>query len=187
MPLLVLLHGAGGTAEEHVAAWKPLAQQEKVILFAPTSFDGRWCAQGDAQNVLDACRHVATDLAVNRKKIYLAGHSLGAAMALGLAIACSNFFAAVAAHSPTKTDILDMPIDSERWQTRIKIWVGSEGSDDNCYWGRDLQRLFKGMHNIDVELTVVEGHRHNEYAKLIPDIWLFLKNQRLGSAPIPAW
>lgn len=187
MPLLVLLHGGGGTTEEHIAVWKPLAQREKVILLAPKSLDGRWGTQQDAQNVFDACRYAAADLAVNRKKIYLAGHSLGGAMALGLTIFCSNFFAAAAAHSPTETDILDMPIDPARWQTRVKIWVGSERFDENCNWGRSLQQFFKKMHNIDVGLAVVEGHRHNEYAKLIPDIWSFLKDQRLGSDPNPAW
>src|SRR5437868_4699548 len=84
MPLLVLLHGARNNGASQLAVWRPIADKEKVILLAPNSVghDRWWDPDLDEQNVKLEIQQALESLNVNRRRIYVAGHSLGAALAL---------------------------------------------------------------------------------------------------------
>ena len=102
-PLLVFFHGAGGTAEQSVAAVGDRAAERGVLLLAPTSGATTWDLitgnLGRDVAVLDAAlAEVSERAAVNR--IGVSGFSDGASYALSLGLANGDLFDAVLAFSP---------------------------------------------------------------------------------------
>jgi phospholipase/carboxylesterase len=102
-PLLVFFHGAGGTAQQSVAAVGDLAAQAGVLLLAPTSVATTWdlIAGGLGRDVavLDAAlAEVVERTAVSR--VGVGGFSDGASYALSLGLANGDLFDAALAFSP---------------------------------------------------------------------------------------
>jgi phospholipase/carboxylesterase len=102
-PLLVFLHGAGGTAQQGMATVGDHAAGRGVLLLAPTSLASTWdlIAGGLGRDVavLDAAlAEVAERAAVSRTAV--AGFSDGASYALWLGLANGDLFDAVLAFSP---------------------------------------------------------------------------------------
>lgn len=113
--LIVLLHGCGARADSFAAATGllPPAAREGLIVLAPEqsrrrNFLGCWNwfrpehrarDRGEAAILAEMAASVARTHGVPPRRVFLAGHSAGAAMALALADAYPDRFAAVFAHS----------------------------------------------------------------------------------------
>ncbi len=104
-PLLVVLHGAGGTS--HSTAYTfPLADEFGIIILAPDSRDDRtWdlLLHGygpDGEFIAAALGSVQRRLNVDRQRRGLAGHSDGASYSLSLGIGAGDTFGKVMAFSP---------------------------------------------------------------------------------------
>jgi phospholipase/carboxylesterase len=102
-PLLVFFHGAGGTAQQSVAAVGDRAAERGLLLLAPTSTATTWdlIAGGLGRDVafLDAAlAEVSERTAVARAGV--GGFSDGASYALSLGLANGDVFDAVLAFSP---------------------------------------------------------------------------------------
>jgi phospholipase/carboxylesterase len=102
-PLLVFCHGAGGTAEQGLAAVGAVATARGVAVLATTSAATTWdlLAGGLGRDVavLDvALERVAAGLAVSR--LALGGFSDGGSYALSLGLANGGLFEALLAFSP---------------------------------------------------------------------------------------
>jgi phospholipase/carboxylesterase len=102
-PLLVFFHGAGGTAEQSLAAVAGVAGERGVLVLAPTSVARTWdlIAGGLGRDVavLDAAlAEVSERAAVSR--VGAGGFSDGASYALSLGLANGDLFGAVLAFSP---------------------------------------------------------------------------------------
>jgi phospholipase/carboxylesterase len=102
-PLLIFFHGAGGTAQQSVAAAGDRAAAHGVLLLAPTSVGTTWdlMAGGLGRDVavLDAALAEAAErTAVSR--VAVGGFSDGASYALSLGLANGDLFDAVLAFSP---------------------------------------------------------------------------------------
>src|SRR5215218_3532883 len=102
-PLLVFFHGAGGTAQQSLAAVGDRAAGRGVLLLAPTSAASTWdlIAGGPGRDVavLDAAlAEVSERVAVSRTAV--GGFSDGASYALSLGLANGDLFDAVLAFSP---------------------------------------------------------------------------------------
>ncbi len=102
-PLLVFFHGAGGAAEQSLAAVAALAAERGVLVLAPSSVATMWdlIAGGLGRDVavLDAApTEVSERAAVSR--IGVGGFSDGASYALSLGLANGDLFDAVLAFSP---------------------------------------------------------------------------------------
>jgi len=117
MPLLVLFHGAGGTAQSTAYA-RPLADQHGVILLAPDSRDQRtWDlmlgAYGpDADFLAGALGQTFGRCAVDRTRLAVGGHSDGASYALSFGIGAGDLFTRILAFSPgvlTPVDVKGKP------------------------------------------------------------------------------
>jgi phospholipase/carboxylesterase len=96
MPLLMMLHGLGGSARS-VRYTFPLAEEFGVIVIAPESRDITWgqSAPGfdeDVRYLGPAYRHVAGLLDVDEAHVALGGHSDGAGYALAMGLAYGDVF-----------------------------------------------------------------------------------------------
>ena len=128
-PVLLLLHGSYSTPLDVLPQWTEVAERGGIILVAPKSFaDYGWRIHDDPPALL---RDVVDDLAarrpIDRRRLYLFGHSAGAVHALTLGLLESQYFAAVAVHAGAWTqrdyfiDSPQDPVDDDRDQTGVQL------------------------------------------------------------------
>ncbi|HEU4456043.1 MAG TPA: PHB depolymerase family esterase [Longimicrobium sp.] len=104
-PLVVMLHGAGGTADSGISHLRPLADEAGLLLLAPRSVGQTWDAirDGFGPDVerLDALlAEVFAACAVDGGHVAVGGFSDGASYALSLGLANGGLFTHVVAFSP---------------------------------------------------------------------------------------
>lgn len=106
LPLMVLLHGAGGSAANWFGSYAARAEAANFILLAPDSRFTTWDASLGATFSLDvpfidlALRETFKQCAVDATKIAIAGFSDGASYALTVGLANGDLFNRVLAFSP---------------------------------------------------------------------------------------
>ena len=138
-PLLVMFHGAGGTAQSTTYAF-PLADEHGVIILAPDSRDQRtWdLVLGnygpDADFLATALGQTMGRCSVDRQRLSVGGHSDGASYALSFGISAGDLFGRILAFSPGVMN----PVDA-RGKPRIFI---SHGISDNVMPIDDTSRNF---------------------------------------------
>jgi predicted esterase len=174
-PLIVLLHGGGGTANPFVQRFTKVADRHGAILVAPQSAGPAWdvvlAAQGRGTVGIDASRidQVLAELfaktAVDPQRIVLLGVSNGASYALSLGLGNPQLFRGVIALSPgfafppSKVDPSqrlfvahgrrDTMLPADNVRQRILPVLERAGSIPRMRW-------FNGGHEID-PATVEEG------------------------------
>lgn len=105
-PLVVMLHGAGGTAQHSLELARPHADRLGFILFAPKSRAASWDvisdqAYGPDVRALDAAlEQVFADYRVDPERLAVAGFSDGASYALSLGLTNGGLFTDILAFSP---------------------------------------------------------------------------------------
>jgi predicted esterase len=109
LPLIVLLHGAGGDAGRFLGEFKSIADQRGAILLAPKSAGRTWDLQPrrgggasfgrDASNLDAALAELFAKAPVDRERVVLLGFSDGASYALSLGLANPQLFRAIVALS----------------------------------------------------------------------------------------
>jgi phospholipase/carboxylesterase len=104
VPLLLWLHGAGGTGQvgDSLAA---LADEFGFIVLAPDSREWTWGAilgrwEADLEFIQKAIRQVTSQYSVDRRRIFVGGFSDGASFSLSLGISYGDTFKRVYAGSP---------------------------------------------------------------------------------------
>jgi phospholipase/carboxylesterase len=105
LPLLVLLHGAGGDADDWFGSYAARAEAARFVLLAPDSRGPTWDAirgrfGADVSFINQALEHVASEVSIDRARMALVGFSDGASYALTLGLANGDLFARVVAFSP---------------------------------------------------------------------------------------
>jgi predicted esterase len=106
MPLVLLLHGAGGHAHDGLRVLLHLADQAGLVLLAPASHEATWdiITRGvygaDHELVDRALRHVFAHYAIDPAHLAIGGFSDGASYALSLGLANGDLFTHVLAFSP---------------------------------------------------------------------------------------
>jgi phospholipase/carboxylesterase len=105
MPLLVALHGAGGSGRSMLAAIVPVAEARGVIVLAPDSRESTWDAirddfGPDVRFIDQALDRVFDTYNVDPSRLAIAGFSDGASYALSLGLANGSLFGCVMAFSP---------------------------------------------------------------------------------------
>ena len=105
MPLLVLLHGAGGSAERQLGRMGTAPSDAGVVVLAPDSRGGTWDAirgrfGADVAYLNRALERVFTVAAIDPARVVLGGFSDGATYALSLGLVNGNLFKKIAAFSP---------------------------------------------------------------------------------------
>jgi phospholipase/carboxylesterase len=138
-PLLVLFHGAGGTAQSTLYAF-PMADEHGVIILAPDSRDQRtWdlvlgSYGPDADFLARALGQTFGRCSVDRRRLAVGGHSDGASYALSFGIGAGDLFSRILAFSPG----VMTPVDA-RGKPQIFI---SHGVSDNVMPIDDTSRRF---------------------------------------------
>jgi phospholipase/carboxylesterase len=105
-PLVVALHGAGGTGAQMVHLLKDAAEEHGVLLLAPDSRDRTWDLITDRGYGVDvefceeALRVVLGRCPVDLDRMAIGGFSDGASYALSLGISNGDVFGHVLAYSP---------------------------------------------------------------------------------------
>ena len=138
-PLLVMFHGAGGTAQSTTYTF-PLADEHGVIILAPDSRDQRtWdLVLGnygpDADFLAIALGQTLGRCSVDRQRLSVGGHSDGASYALSFGIGAGDVFGRILAFSPGVMN----PVDA-RGKPRLFI---SHGISDNVMPIDDTSRKF---------------------------------------------
>lgn len=106
LPLVVLLHGAGGHAHHGLELMHHLADDNGMILLAPSSSGRTWDAiitsvYGKDVELIDlTLDHVFNRYAVDASHLAIGGFSDGASYALSLGLANGDLFTHVIAFSP---------------------------------------------------------------------------------------
>lgn len=186
-PALLLLHGSGRNGMSLIDPWRGLAQKEGIILVAPDSRDStKWDFRKDSLDFLHAVLdEIESKYVVDRRRVYLFGHSAGAMYALYLSIAESEYFAATAVHAGSLAEGNFKLIDSAKRHTPISIWVGMS----DTFFPLPVVRATRDAFNargFTVELHEISGHDHDYYriaTKVNADAWQFLKTNRLAKDP----
>jgi len=104
-PLVLMLHGAGQSAEIGIAPFLPLAESAGVVLVAPDSRGGTWDFLygpygADVLFIDRALTHVFDRCAIDPSRVIIEGFSDGASYALSLGITNGDLFSRVIAFSP---------------------------------------------------------------------------------------
>lgn len=104
-PLMLSLHGAGGTAEQSTDALGPYAEAEGFVLLAPESRASTWDAitgsyGRDVGFVDDALALTFAICNIDPARIIIEGFSDGASYGLGLGLANGDLFTHLMAFSP---------------------------------------------------------------------------------------
>ena len=104
-PLLVMLHGAGGSGERSIGLLQPYADREGVILVAPDSVSATWDLVQqrpgpDVERLDDALATLFARYTVDASRLAIAGFSDGASYALSLGLDNGDLFTHVIAYSP---------------------------------------------------------------------------------------
>ena len=105
VPLVVVLHGAGGSARSGLDLLRDVAGEAGVALLAPASRGRTWDVltrgYGPDVSALDALlRRVFAELSVDASRLVIAGFSDGASYALSLGLINGDLFTHLVAFSP---------------------------------------------------------------------------------------
>jgi poly(3-hydroxybutyrate) depolymerase len=104
LPLVVNLHGGSSFATEELdrSKWDKLGAQEHFVVVAPNGIDKSWNAgfgddgRDDVGFIRAVVTKVATDLCIDKKRVFVTGHSNGGAMTHKLGCEAADIFAAMA-------------------------------------------------------------------------------------------
>ena len=126
-PVVVALHGSGGTGLNSIAAWKKTADDNGILLVCPSLPPGRAGAAIElhvpllVHAILDA---VKTGWAVDAGRVYASGHSAGGIFAFDLIMLDSNTYAAAAIHAAAIDPDFDWIIKRADHKAPIALYIG---------------------------------------------------------------
>jgi len=188
-PLMLALHGAGerGTNVQRVAIHGPMSLVKKgtnfpFIIVAPLCPAGeRW--QNDSLSLL--LDNVTQKLAVDAKRVYLTGLSMGGYGTWSLGITQPERFAAIVpiCGGGTMIDVILGSRDKTQALKSLPVWA-FHGAKDNVVPLAESERMVDSLKKLgvkEVKLTVYPNAEHNSWTETYnnPELyeWL-LKHQR---------
>lgn len=166
LPLVLLLHGAGGNAHGGIAPFLPVADMAGLLLLAPSSAGRTWDVildnyGEDVRSVDSVLAHVFNTYAIAPSHLAIGGFSDGASYALSLGLTNADLFTHIVAFSPgfmapasrqgipriyISHGTQDAVLPIERCSRRIVRQLRREGYDVQY-------REFDGPHTIPVEIV----------------------------------
>lgn len=185
-PLLILLHGSGRDGKILVEHWQSLAKREGIILAGPDAMvrDG-WGRDDGPLFIRHVVEAVQTDYAVDRRAMYVFGHSAGAIFGISMGVLESEYFAAIAVHAGALSPSVVPYIARAARKIPIAVWVGTNDPGFPVRQVRDSLDLLKRQ-DFDVQLTEIPNHTHNYYGRsgeINQAAWTFLQSKRLEKDP----
>jgi predicted esterase len=180
-PAVLLLHGAGDHADSFIETWMSFAREKHIVLIAPDLPREAKFEQA-APNVFRCIVEDAKQqAAIDPRRVYVFGHSMGGYLAYDAAMFDSEYFAAVAVHAMHVDNDYIWILDRAKRKTPIAIYIGDR--DQFVPVSRALQtRDLLVKAGFPVHYVELKGHDHNYYAladSINADAWKFLSEQRL--------
>lgn len=98
-PMIVALHGAGGTGDRYIYTWAKHAQEHGYLVLAPTSGRRGWGAARGERIVLSAIADVRESFNIDTNRLFIDGTSAGAQAAWMYALRSPGMFAGLVSRS----------------------------------------------------------------------------------------
>lgn len=183
--MLMLHHGTGGTGEELVRMWMPLAKQHGIVLVAIRG-EGRygWEVPSDGPELqVKLAEELRKGFPIDERRMYLFGYSNGGDFVLYAAIQQANYFAGACVHQaslrPRQFPMLDLPA------RKIPLWY-SAGEKDTVYPVSETRPTAAELKKRGWPMEHLErsGEGHGVYLNSVNEgCWKFLAKQKLDSDP----
>ena len=180
-------HGSGRDGKTIVDAWKDLAEKEGIVVAGPDSTDSvHWASPQDGPLLLrDIVDAVAAKHPIDRRRVYLFGHSAGAVFGLQMASLESEYFAAAAVHAGSVDPAYFSIFDFAARKIPILIFIGTRDAYFPIAGVRATADALK-TRGFPVTLVEIPGHTHDYYSKakdINAQTWEFLSRERLQAEP----
>ena len=121
-PLVLFLHGAGGSPDNYKNFVLEAAEGAGCVVAMPKSSGTGWGTQTDERTVAETLRLMREELPVDGRRVALAGHSAGGAYAYLLAYADSQYSAVFTLSAPWyRVDSLADPV----YKAPIRMYYGT--------------------------------------------------------------
>jgi poly(3-hydroxybutyrate) depolymerase len=178
MPLLVLLHGAGGDGRGQIQAWLPVARAKQCILLAPSieNTSKAWDALYDRPEwILDAIESISNAYSVDKRRLYLWGYSAGGMFAFYFGFVESRYFAAAAVHGGVIENARYAMADLAARKIPFAYYIGTR----DAWWSSQQARASRDAllaRGFGVHYVELEGADHNFFARsaeITADAWEF--------------
>ena len=187
-PLIITLHGSNRTGVTLLEKWKDYAKKEGIILAGPDSTNlAMWAAPQDGPDFLhELVEEIKAKYPINERRLYLFGHSAGAAFALHMSLMESEYFAATAIHAGSlRSDEEFQLIGLAKRKIPISIQVGDS---DQFFPLKEVRATRDALKEagMPVDLIEIENHDHWYYdkaSKFNQTAWEFLKKHELAGDP----
>lgn len=177
MPLIILFHGAGRDGLSQVEMWKDLATREGVALLAPNSLGNSWSLDDPSpQFIVQLVAKMASVHKIDMSRVFLFGHSDGAAYALFLLNRTQGPWRAAALHAgyvPLK--FLKPPQMAKPYRLYMGEYEQIFSIDEARQIGKSLASQGYGD-----ELVVIPQHDHWFYdigPQIADDAWKWFQSQ----------
>jgi predicted esterase len=158
-PAILLLHGAGGHAQDLVFPWMPFAATHDIVLVAPElprdrAFEDK--APAVFRCVVEDARKAVT---IDPKRTYVLGNSMGGYLAYDAAMFESDYFAAVAVHAAAIDPDFDGILAKATRKIPIAIFIGDRDPLVPIASVRRTRDLLRSA-GFQVEYEEIQGHDH---------------------------
>ena len=171
-PLVMLLHGANRTGKSVAERWKKTADEVGLILVAPNAYDNFWMNGKYLSVYTDLFEKIVADMSsaypIDKRRIYLFGHSNGAMMATIVPYYKPNLFTAIALHAGKIPEPFLKGVPEYKTKVPFLIQIGTRDSLFPLATVKQSAELL-AMSGHPTVLEVYKGHNHWYYS-LAPQI-----------------
>lgn len=172
-PLLIVLHGRGGSGENMAFIWRPTAAKDHFIVAAPKSLKDGWDLKNDPPEFFrQIIQDVSRGQQVDPRRIYLFGFSSGGWQAMALSLVDAHTYAAAVAMAGAVSEKNPL-LDRAQRKVPLELLIGSEDYPEEFRSLRDALR-WRGFPVKYGEIKGL-GHVYNSDMPQVNDIvWEFL-------------
>ncbi|MDZ4311304.1 MAG: PHB depolymerase family esterase [Cypionkella sp.] len=177
MPLVILLHGAGRDGLSLLEMWQATSQKYGIALAAPNSFGQTWdLADPEPAFIVQIVDAMADAHNIDRDRIFLFGHSDGAAYAQVLLAGTRGPWRAAVLHAGYAPDVLKTSGQVKPY----RLYIGEQEQIFSISQARHIGqvRAEQGQPN---ELITIPNHDHWFYAigpQIAEDAWAWFASLR---------
>jgi hypothetical protein len=159
LPVILFFHGAGGRPEGYRFSVSEAAEEAGVVVALPKSSDLGWGTSTDEQTVAETLRLLRAELAVDPRRIAVAGHSAGGAWSYLLAYSeVSRYSGAFALAAPFYT----VPaLADPAYTAPLRMYYGT--TDPNYANARPQLRAQWQRLGVPFEEEVQAGYGHSSW------------------------
>ena len=181
LPVLLLLHGAGGKGEDMLNLWRDFAEEKGILLVAPTfPLDAKFETQVP-RLFPQFMNEVKADYHFDPRRVYVFGYSAGGYITFDAATLCSDYFAAAGVFADVISPDYDWIVTKAKRKTPIAIYIGDSDPAFTFAQTRRTRDLLES-HGFPVHYVEIPHQNHNygaASATVNLDVWNFMSRYTL--------